>query len=48
VATDRGARYPDLSSACKYVLDSFVQMFPEYECGEASGVTSMNARGPVS
>ena len=45
---DGGGRYPDLSSACKYVLDSFVQMFPEHECGEACGVASLNASGPVS
>jgi hypothetical protein len=32
-----GSRYADLAAACKYLLDSFVRMFPGHKCGEACG-----------
>ena len=32
---DGGDNYRGLAGARKYLLDSFVQMFPEHECGEA-------------
>lgn len=32
---DGGCLYLDLSSARRYLLDSFVEMFPEHACGEA-------------
>ena len=37
---DGRSRYLDLASTRKYLLDSFVQMFPEHECGEACGDNS--------
>ena len=47
---DGGGRYPDLAAACKYLVDSFAQMFPEHECGEACGdaTPSQNAKLRVS
>jgi hypothetical protein len=39
---DGGGPYLDISDARKYLLDSFVQMFPEHECGEACGDTKPN------
>ena len=36
---DGGGRYLDLAAARKYLFDSFVQMFPEHECGEVCGDT---------
>jgi hypothetical protein len=45
---DGGRLYLDLAGACQYLLDSFVQMFPEHECGEACGDTNLNARRQVS
>ena len=35
-----GGRYPDLAAACKYLVDSFAQMFPEHECVEGCGDTT--------
>ena len=34
---DGGSRHDDFSAACKYLLDSFVRMFPEHKCAEACG-----------
>ena len=45
---DGGRGYPDLASACKYLLESFAQMFPAHRCGEACGGTSLSTKGPVS
>ncbi len=35
-------RYPDLASARKYLIDSFVQMYPEHECND----TCVGPRAP--
>jgi hypothetical protein len=40
-----GDRYRDLVGACKYLLDSFEQMFPEHACGEACGGTKPSPNG---
>jgi hypothetical protein len=47
---DGGARYADLAGACKYLVDSFVQMFPEHECNKACGDTKpgLNATDWIS
>ena len=47
---DGGGRYGDLADACKHLVDSFVQMFPEHACDEACGdaTPSLNARHWVS
>jgi len=45
---DGGCRHPDLAAACKYLADSFAQMFPEHECGRECGDTSPNAKLRVS
>src|ERR1017187_8603063 len=34
---DGGGYDGDLATACKYLVDSFAQMFPEHECGGACG-----------
>jgi hypothetical protein len=39
---DGGGRYLDLAGACKYLVDSFAQMFPEHACGEACGDAAPN------
>ena len=45
-----GGRYLDLAGACRYLVDSFAQMFPEHECSEGCGDTtaSLNATHRVS
>jgi len=35
-----GWQYSDVLEARKYLVDSFVQMFPEHECGKACGGTT--------
>ena len=47
---DGGRRFPDLASACKYLVDSFAQMFPEHKCVEACRDTrpSLNANQWIS
>ena len=47
---DGGGRYSDLAGACKYLVDSFAQMFPEHKCSAACGdaVPSLNAATPVA
>jgi hypothetical protein len=39
---DGGNAFADLDSACKYLAESFAQMFPEHECSEACGDTTLN------
>ncbi len=34
---DGGSRHDDLAAARKYLLDSFVKMFPGHKCGEVCG-----------
>jgi len=43
---DGGGLYLDPGDACKYLIDSFAQMFPEHNCVEACGDTkpSLNVK----
>jgi hypothetical protein len=40
---DGGTRFNSLSAACKYLVDSFAQMFPEHKCGEDCGDASADS-----
>jgi hypothetical protein len=44
---DGGRRCDDLASACKYLVESFAQMFPEHKCVEGCGDTR-ETLGPSS
>lgn len=42
---DGGGRHPDLASASKYLLDSFIQMFPEHDCRKGCVAPKERAHG---